>query len=110
MRLEQLVLRLQLLDALLQLVPDLDDRALDRGLRRHVLRRRPDGDVVQLAQDLARERIEVRDLLHLVAEEGDAVRRLLVRGLYLDDVALHAEPSAGEQRVVAHVLRVDQLS
>src|SRR5205823_10254344 len=42
-------------------------------------------------------------------EEGDAVRRLLVRRLHLDDVALHPETPAAEHRVVADVLRVDQL-
>ena len=109
-RLEQLVLARQLLHALLELVPDLVDRALDRRLRRDVLRRRPDRDVVEPRVDLARQRIEVRDLLHLVAEEGDAVRGLLVRRLDLDDVALDAEAAAAEHGVVAHVLRVDQLA
>ena len=38
------------------------------------------------------------------------MRRLRVRGLHLDDVALDAEAPAPEQRVVAHVLDVDQLA
>jgi hypothetical protein len=109
-RLEHLVLRGQLLYALLELVPDLVDRALDRRLRRHVFGGRPDREVVELRVDLTRQRIEVRDLLDLVAEEGDPVRGLLVRRLHLDDVALHPEAASAEHRVVADVLRVDQLS
>ena len=52
----------------------------------------------------------MRDLLDLVAEERDAIRGLGVRRLDLDDVALHAEAPAPEDRVVARVLDVDQLA
>ncbi len=110
MRLEHLPLGLQLLDPLVQLVADLADGALDRRLRRHVLGRRPDRDVVELREDLAADRVEVRDLLHLVPEERDAVRGLLVRRLDLDDVAPDSEPAAAEHGVVADVLAVDQLA
>ena len=60
--------------------------------------------------DLARERVEVRDLLHLVAEERDPVRRLDVRRLDLDEVALHPKAAAPEDGVVAHVLALDELA
>src|SRR5215211_4762875 len=109
MRLEHLPLAGQLLHPLLELVLDLLDRALDGRLRRHVLGGGPYRDVVQLRVHLARERVEVRDLLDLVTEERYAVRGLLVRGLELDDITLHAEAAAAEHRVVADVLRVDQL-
>ena len=79
-------------------------------LRGHVLGRRPDDEVVEVRVHLARERVEVRDLLHLVAEERDAIRRLHVRRLHLDEVALHAEAAAPENGVVAHVLALDQLA
>ena len=92
-----------------ELGADLVDGALDRRLRRHVLGRRPDRDVVELRVDLAGDRVEVRDLLDLVAEERDAVGGLLVRRLDLDDVALDPEAPAAEHRVVADVLAVDQL-
>ena len=59
---------------------------------------------------LARQRVEVRDLLDLVAEERDAIRGLDVRRLDLDDVALHAEAAAPEHGVVAHVLALDELA
>ena len=52
----------------------------------------------------------MRDLLDLVPEERDAVRRLGRGRLHLDHVALDAEAPAAEQRVVPHVLRVDELA
>ena len=108
-RLEHPALRLELRDLLLELGAELVDRALDRRPRRDVLGRRPDGEVVEPGVDLARERVEVRDLLDLVAEERDAVGRLDVRGLHLDDVALDPEAAASEHGVVPHVLAVDEL-
>ena len=67
-------------------------------------------DVIELREHLAGERVEMRDLLDLVAEERDAVRRLRVRRLDLHYIALDAEAAATEQRVVARVLDVDQLA
>src|SRR5205807_9762355 len=92
-----------------ELVPDLDNGALDGRLRGDVLRRRPDRDVVQLAEHFAGEGIEMRDRLYLVAEEGNPVGRFLVGRLDLDDVAFHAKLAAADERVVADVLRIDQL-
>jgi hypothetical protein len=109
-RLEHLPLALEHLQPLVELVADLDDRALDRRSRRDVLRRRPDRDVVELREHLARERVEVGDRLDEVAEERDPIRRLLVRGLDLEHVALDPEAPAAEHRVVPRVHRVDQLA
>jgi hypothetical protein len=69
-----------------------------------------DRDLVVLREHLAGQRIEVRDRLDVVAEERDAVCRLSVRRLHLDNIALHAKAAAPEQRVVADVLDVDQLA
>ena len=109
-RLEQAAAPLELRDLLLELPADLRHGALDRRLRGHVFGGGPDREVVELRVDLAGERVEVRDLLDLVAEERDAVGGLDVRRLDLEDVALHAEAAAAEDRVVADVLRVDQLA
>ena len=108
MRLELLALLLELPHLLLELVADVVDGALDGRRRGHVLGRGPDHEVVEPRVDLAGERVEVRDRLDLVAEERDPVRRLRVGGLHLDDVALDAEAAAGEDRVVARVLALDQ--
>ncbi len=93
-----------------QLLLDLDHSALDRRLRRHVLRRREDRDRVEPREHLAGQRIEVGDRLDLVAEERDPERGLGVGRLHLEHVALHPEAAATEQRVVADVLDVDQLA
>ncbi len=106
--LEHAALCLELRDLLLELVADLVDGAVDGRLGGDVLRRRPDREVVELREHLAGERVEVRDLLDLVAEHRDPVRRLDVRRLHLDHVPSHSEPPAREDRVVADVLRVDQ--
>ena len=108
-RLEHPPLVLEQRHLLLELVLDLVLRALDRRLRGDVLRRREDGDRVELREDLAGERVEVGDLLDLVAEHRDAIGGLGVRRLDLDHVALDPEAPAAEQRVVADVLDVDQL-
>ncbi len=91
-----------------ELVADLVERALDRRLRGHVLGRGPDREVLEPREHLARERIEMRDLLDLVSEHRDAVGGLARGGLHLDDVAADAEPAAREHGVVADVLGVDQ--
>ena len=67
-------------------------------------------EVVEPAVHLARHRVEVRDLLDLVAEEGDPVGGLERRRLHLDDVAAHAEAAAAEERVVALVLDSTELA
>ena len=108
-RLEHPVLGLELRHLLLELGADVVDRTVDRRLRRHVLGGGPDDEVVEPRVDLPGERVEVRDLLDVVAEERDPVRRLLVRGLDLHDVALHPEAPAPEDGVVADVLALDQL-
>ncbi len=102
--------RVELRHLLLQLGADVVDGPLDRGRRRDVLRRRPDDEVLERRHHLARERVEVRDRLHVVAEERDAMRGLRVGGLHLHHVALHAEAAAAQHRVVAHVLALDELA
>ena len=109
-RLEHLPLGLELRHLLLELGADPVHRRLDRGLRGDVLRGREDRQVVELRVDLARERVEMRDLLDLVAEQRDPVRGLRRGRLHLDHVALDPEAAAAEQRVVADVLRVDELA
>ena len=110
MRLEHAPFGLEPGDLLLELGANLVERALDRRLRRDVLGRGPDDEIVELRVDLAGQRVEVRDLLDLVAEERDAVGGLDVRRLDLDDVALDPEAPAPEHGVVPHVLAVDELA
>ena len=73
--LEQLALRLELGAALVELPADLGDRVLDHPLADVVVRRRPDPDVLEVVLDhLAGERVEVLQVLDLVAEQHDPDR------------------------------------
>jgi hypothetical protein len=58
---------------------------------------------------LAADRVERADLLDLVAEEGDAHARGLVRGKDVDGVAAHAEGARLRLVVVARILDGHQL-
>ena len=77
---------------------DAFDRLLQPLLVGDVVRRGEQRHRLQLLDDLARERIDRRDALDLVAEERDAHRPLLVRGEDLDRVAAHPELVAGERQ------------
>jgi hypothetical protein len=70
--LEQLALVVEDRQPVRQLALDRADRALHTAAGRHVVRRRVDGDVVELADDLARQGVELDDAVDLVAEELDA--------------------------------------
>ena len=68
LRLKQMPVAHQLLDARLQLLLDARNRLLQRRPRRHVVAVRIDGDVVERRRLLAGERIDLPDRLDLVAE------------------------------------------
>ena len=108
--LEGPALGLELADALLHLGLDVDDGFLELVLRRDVVGRRVDVDLLALGQQLAGQRVELGDPLDLVAEELDADERLLGRRLELERVAADPETGAGQGRVVALVLEVDEVA
>ena len=110
LRFEQTAALLEQGHALLELGLDGDERAVHLLLRRHVVRRREDRELLAHREDLAGERVEVLDRLDDVAEELDARCDLLVRGLDVDDVAAHPEARASEVHVVARVLQVGELA
>ena len=109
-RLEDLAVLLEPGAALVQLAPDLDERALDGRVVGDEVRRRVDGHVRRLLEDLAAHRVEADDLLDLVAPELDADGGVLGGGPDLDRVAAHAELAARGLEVVARVLDVDELA
>src|SRR5262249_49285280 len=67
-----------------------------------------DGGASQLRDRLAREDVDLRDALDLVAPHLDAHALLLVRRKDLDRVAAHAERATVERDVVAPVLNANQ--
>ena len=105
LRLHQLAVLLEELDALAQLLLDRLDRAQRRRARRHVVARRIDRVARHALQHVPGERIEDVDGLDLVVEERDAHRGLgVLRREDVDHVAAHAEHAAPELDVVALVL------
>ena len=110
MRLEQLALTLELLEALAQFVLDADDCVAHAVLAGHVVRGREHDELVDLVEALTGERVDHDDLFDLVAEELDAHHSLVVGRVNLDDVAPHSELAADQVQVVALVLHVDQLA
>ena len=111
MGLEQLAFGFELGAPLVQLAPDLGDRVLDHALPDVVVRRGPDTDVLEVVLDhLAGQRVEVLQVLDLVAEHHDPERRLGVCGEDLERLAADPEVPPRERRVVARVLDRDQLA
>ena len=108
--LEHPALGLELADPLLHLDLDVDDRLLELVGGRHVVGRRVDVDLLALGEQLAGQRVELRDPLDVVAEELDADERLLRGRLELQRVAADAEPGAAERLVVALVLEIDEVA
>ncbi len=110
LRLEQLALRVELLEAELQVDLDLLDRLHQRRLRRDVVAVGIDGDLLERGALLAGQRIEFVDRLELVAEQREPPGAVLVmRREDLDRVAARAEGAADEIGVVAAVLQLHQL-
>ena len=108
LRLEQLAVVLEPLDAFPQLLLDPPERRVHLGIRRHPVLGRPDRHRRLLAEDLAGQRVHLEDPLHLVAEELDPDRPVLVGGEDLDDVPPHPEPAPGEVDVVSLVLDIHE--
>src|SRR3546814_14674447 len=78
LRLQELALRLELLEPLGQLVLDRADRTLDGVGAGRVVRRREDRDGLHPLQHVAGQRMQHVERLDLVAEHLDADRELLV--------------------------------
>jgi hypothetical protein len=108
--LQQLVSLLELGEALGQLGLDRVDRALQRLGRGHVVGGREDRGLGHGLADLAGERVDPHDAVHLVAEELDPQGPLVVGREHLEGVAAHPEGPAHQVEVVARVLQVDELA
>src|SRR3546814_11150724 len=86
-------------------MPDRFRRLLERRSGGHIVRVGKDADIVEGRDLLAGQRVELGDLLDLVAEAADAPRNILiVRRADFEAVAAYAEIAATERLVVALVL------
>ena len=109
LRLEQLSLRLQLLEPALQFPFDLSDRRADPVFRHHEVPGRIEVGFILLRGHLAAGGMRDSDRLHAVAPEFDAGGQFVVRGPDVDRVAPHAEFPAFERDVVSLVLDRNEL-
>src|SRR6185436_4397113 len=109
LRLEQLPLPLQLLEALLELDLDRVERGVDLVLRHDEMLRRVYYKIIIFKKCNTRDRVDFADAGHVVAVELDAQRALGVRGADLDRVAADAELAALRVAVGPLVLDVDEL-
>ena len=108
--LEQLARRLQLGQALAELGLDRRDGPPHGLVAGPVVRGGEDDELVDVLAGVAGQGVEAPDPLHLVPEQLDAHRLLLVDRMQLDGVAPHPEMAAGEHGVVAVVVQVHQLA
>ena len=108
--LERPALRLHLADPQLHLGLDVGDGLAELVLGRHEVRGREDVELLALRQQLPGERVELRDPLHLVAEELDPDDDLGAGRADLQGVAPDPEPGAGQRGVVALVLEVHEVA
>ena len=97
-------------DPLLHLGLDLRDRRQQLVPRRDVVGGGVEVHLAPLGEHLAGERVDLDDLLHLVAEHVHPDQVLAVRWLDLEHVAAHPEAGARHGRVIALVLQVDQVA
>ena len=103
LRLEVLAVLLEERHALVQFPADRRDGRLQLAAARHVLISRIQIELVQRAQHLAGERIELAQCVHVVAEELHPQPVLQVRRHHVHRVAAHAEAPGLQLIVVALV-------
>ena len=104
LRLQELAEAVQLIQTILELFLDGEERFVHLVLGRDVVTRGVDGDGLQLLQPLTAQWIDDADRLHLVAEELDPNRHLVLRGREdLHDVSAHPKGAPVEVVVVAGV-------
>ena len=108
---QEAVVRLKLLNTLLQVLLDLADMLLHMRRIRCVMRRRKEGCMLQRRQCVAADRFDNGDPFDLVPEEFHADRLLVLTGRNdLDHVAPDAEGTAFKVCIVALVLDVNQVA
>src|SRR5262245_23788084 len=108
--LEQLPFRFEQAAIPRELFLDRLHRLLGPIARRHEVRLRIDGHLVETTNHFTGQRIEPRELVHLVTKQPNTQRVLLVRRHDLDDVAPDSERTAAEFGVVALVLDFNELA
>ncbi len=109
LRLQQSVFPFQEGQSLLKLLLNGGQRYLKLFLRRDVVCRRVDTDLIQLSQDLTRERIQLQDAIHFVTKQLDADDIFIIDRDDLNDISPHSERAALKTDIIAGILNTYQL-
>ena len=104
--LEEFIGFLELGQALRKLLVDGVECAVDLGTLRDIVTCRPDGHRVKLAQNLARDLIDLGDNLDFIAKELDAERVLRIWRKHIHALPAHTEAAASKIDIVAVILDV----
>ena len=109
LRLYQLVVATQVVEAIFQLRLDVLDGVQQRFPRRDVVALGIKSEARQLADDLASQRVERRQALHLIVEQLDTHRFQIRFGrIDIDHIATHAKGRTGEIHFIAGVLQTGE--
>ena len=93
-----------------ELIFDRGDSSNHRFATRRVMGCREYGNGIHLLNDLARQRMQLVQILDFIAKHFNPYSELLVLRNDFNRVALHTELSAGEVDVVSFVLHPDELT
>ena len=110
LRLKQLAVRLKPLLTLLVLLPNPVNRLLNFLLRRCIVATRKDGKLRWLIENLASERVDVRNSIHFISKKFHPIGCLLPCRKDIDHIALDAKGTACKIDIIAMVLDIHQLA
>ena len=110
LRLKQLTVRLKPLFTLLVLLSNPVNRLLNFLLRRCIVATRKDGKLRWLIENLASERVDVRNPIHLITKKFHPIGRLLPCRKDIDHIALDAKGTTCKIDIIAMVLDIHQLA
>ena len=108
--LQQLVMLVEIFQALAQLLADIAHRPLQILAARHIVGRRENRHMVALRQNLACQHVKLHNAVDLIVEHLDTHSLLAIRRRNnLNHIAAHAEGAALEIYIVTRILNLYQL-
>ena len=110
LRLEQLAVRLKPLFTLLVLLSNPVNRLLNFLLRCCIVATRKDGKLRWLIENLASERVDMRNPIHLISKKFHPIGCFLSCWKDIDHIALDAKGTACKIDIIAMVLDIHQLA
>ena len=103
-------MRLKPLFTLLVLLSNQVNRLLDFLLRCCIVATRKDGELRWLIEDLASERVDMRNPIYLISKKFHPIGRLLPCWKDIDHITLNAKGTACKIDIIAMVLDIHQLA